>query len=134
MRGAAKKKESIFDIFKVIGALKQRFGRVSVNFGEPLKLNEFLEQEQPGWRQWLYAPDYRPQWLNDATNHLAERIAQRLNEAAAVNPSTWWRWRCLHQPSGAGPAIPGTHPDSTRRCCAQPYSPHTTPPEETATH
>ena len=38
LRGASKKKESIFDIFKVIGALKQRFGQVAVNFGEPIKL------------------------------------------------------------------------------------------------
>ncbi|HCW94326.1 MAG TPA: glycerol-3-phosphate 1-O-acyltransferase, partial [Pseudomonas sp.] len=86
LRGAAKKKESIFDIFKVIGALKQRFGQVWVNFGEPLKLGEFLEQEQPGWRQQSYAADARPAWLNDTTNRLAERIAQRLNEAAAINP------------------------------------------------
>lgn len=86
LRGAAKKKESILDIFKVIGALKQRFGQVWVNFGEPLKLGEFLEQEQPGWRQQSYAADARPAWLNDTTNRLAERIAQRLNEAAAINP------------------------------------------------
>jgi glycerol-3-phosphate O-acyltransferase len=43
LRGASKKKESIFDIFKVIGALKQRFGQVAVNFGEPIKLAEFLD-------------------------------------------------------------------------------------------
>lgn len=86
LRGAAKKKESIFDIFKVIGALKQRFGQVWVNFGEPLKLNEFLEQQQPGWRQQHLAPDFRPDWLNETTNRLSDRIAQRINEAAAVNP------------------------------------------------
>ena len=86
LRGAAKKKESIFDIFKVIGALKQRFGQVWVNFGEPLKLNEFLEQQQPGWRQQNLTPNFRPDWLNETTNKLSERIAQRLNEAAAVNP------------------------------------------------
>ncbi|MCQ4256783.1 glycerol-3-phosphate 1-O-acyltransferase PlsB [Stutzerimonas stutzeri] len=86
LRGATKKKESIFDIFKVIGALKQRFGQVWVNFGEPLKLNDFLEQQQPGWRQQNLAPDFRPEWLNETTNRLSERIAQRLNEAAAVNP------------------------------------------------
>ena len=50
LRGASKKKESIFDIFKVVGALKQRFGQVAVNFGEPIKLAEFLDAEQPDWR------------------------------------------------------------------------------------
>ena len=86
LRGASKKKESIFDIFKVIGALKQRFGSVWVNFGEPLKLAEFLDAEQPDWRSQQLAPQYRPSWLNDTANHLAERIARHLNEAAAVNP------------------------------------------------
>ena len=86
LRGAAKKKESIFDIFKVIGALKQRFGQVWVNFGEPIKLAEFLDQQQPGWRDQDYGDQYRPEWLNHVTNNLGDHVAQRLNEAAAVNP------------------------------------------------
>ncbi len=86
LRGASKKKESIFDIFKVIGALKQRFGQVWVNFGEPIKLAEFLDQDQPGWREQELGPQYRPAWLSDSTNRLAERVAQHLNEAAAINP------------------------------------------------
>jgi glycerol-3-phosphate O-acyltransferase len=87
LRGASKKKESIFDIFKVIGALKkQKFGQVAVNFGEPIKLAEFLEQEQPGWRQQELAPLYRPDWLSPTTNRLGEKVAQHLNEAAAINP------------------------------------------------
>ncbi|SDJ59110.1 glycerol-3-phosphate 1-O-acyltransferase PlsB [Pseudomonas indica] len=86
LRGAAKKKESIFDLFKVIGALKQRFGQVWVNFGEPIKLADFLDREQPGWRDQELGPQYRPAWLNETTNRLADRVAQHLNEAAAVNP------------------------------------------------
>ena len=87
LRGASKKKESIFDIFKVIGALKkQKFGQVAVNFGEPIKLAEFLEHEQPGWRQQELAPLYRPDWLSQTTNRLGEKVAQHLNEAAAINP------------------------------------------------
>ncbi|MDP3814297.1 glycerol-3-phosphate 1-O-acyltransferase PlsB [Pseudomonas sp.] len=86
LRGASKKKESIFDIFKVIGALKQRFGHVWVNFGEPIKLAEFLDQEQPDWRAQDYGTQFRPDWLNTATHRLGERVAQHLNEAAAINP------------------------------------------------
>lgn len=86
LRGASKKKESIFDIFKVIGALKQRFGHVWVNFGEPIKLAEFLDRVQPNWREQDYGTQYRPAWLNEATNNLGERVAQHLNEAAAINP------------------------------------------------
>ncbi len=86
LRGASKKKESLFDIFKVVGALKQRFGQVWVNFGEPLKLAEFLDQQQPDWREQPLAPHYRPQWLNETTQRLGQQVARRLNEAAAINP------------------------------------------------
>ena len=86
LRGATKKKESLLDLFKVFSALKQRFGKVSVNFGEPIKLAEFLEQEQPGWRQQELAPSYRPEWLSQTTNRLGEKVARHLNEAAAINP------------------------------------------------
>ncbi|HEX8540334.1 MAG TPA: glycerol-3-phosphate 1-O-acyltransferase PlsB [Pseudomonas sp.] len=86
LRGATKKKESIFDIFKVIGALKQRFGQVSVNFGEPIKLAEFLDSEQADWRTQELGPQFRPAWLNETTNRLGERVARHLNEAAAINP------------------------------------------------
>ncbi|KAF1051345.1 MAG: Glycerol-3-phosphate acyltransferase [Stenotrophomonas maltophilia] len=86
LRGASKKKESIFDLFKVLGALKQRFGSVSVNFGEPIKLAEFLDQQQPDWRSQDLAPQYRPEWLNQTTNRLAVNIARHLNDAAAINP------------------------------------------------
>ena len=86
LRGASKKKESIFDIFKVLGALKQRFGQVSVNFGEPIRLNQFLDQQQPGWREQQLAPQFRPAWLNETTSRLGEKVARHLNEAAAINP------------------------------------------------
>ena len=86
LRGAEKKKESIFDIFKVISALKQRFGHVWVNFGEPIKLAEFLDAEQPGWRTQDHGEQFRPAWLNATTNRLGAKVAQHLNEAAAINP------------------------------------------------
>ncbi len=87
LRGATKKKESIFDIFRVIGAIRQqRFGSVWVNFGEPIKLAEFLDAEQPGWRSEPQDEHARPEWLSRAASHLGERVAQHLNEAAAVNP------------------------------------------------
>ena len=86
LRGASKKKESIFDIFKVIGAFKQRFGQVAVNFGEPIRLAEFLDQQQPDWRSQDLGPQFKPAWLNQATHTLGSTVARHLNEAAAVNP------------------------------------------------
>jgi len=86
LRGASKKKESVFDIFKVFGALRQRFGQVYVNFGEPIRLAGFLDEQQPGWREQDHGPQYRPAWLNAATTRLGETVARHLNEAAAINP------------------------------------------------
>ena len=87
LRGASKKKESLLDIFKVVGALKQRFGQVSVNFGPPIRLTEFLDQERPGWRAEPAAEDFKPAWLNPVTHKLGDRVACAINEAAAINPA-----------------------------------------------
>ena len=131
LRGAAKKKESIFDIFKVIGALKQRFGQVSVNFGEPIKLAEFLDHEQPNWREQTLGPQYRPGWLNETTQRLGERVAQGLNEAAAINPVNLVALALLSTnklalDEQAMARILDLYLTLLRRV---PYSPHTTLPE-----
>lgn len=133
LRGATKKKESIFDIFKVIGALRQRFGQVSVNFGEPIKLAEFLDAEQPDWRTEAkeLAPQYRPQWLSETTNRLGDRVAQRLNEAAAVNPMNLVAIALLSTQRLAldDQAMERVLDLYLTLLRAVPYSPHTTLPE-----
>ena len=86
LRGQAKKKESIFDLFRVLSALKLKFGEVTVNFGTPLALNDFLDQQQSGWRDQRGAPEFKPDWLPDATQQLALRLAASINAAADANP------------------------------------------------
>jgi glycerol-3-phosphate O-acyltransferase len=39
-----------------------------------------------GWREQELGPQYKPAWLNETTNRLGEKVAQHLNEAAAINP------------------------------------------------
>lgn len=132
LRGASKKKESIFDIFKVINAIrKQRFGSVWVNFGEPLKLAEFLDGEQPDWRSQQLAPQFRPSWLNDTANHLAERIARHLNEAAAINPVNLVALALLSTSKLAldEKALARVLDLYLALLRSVPYSPHTTVPE-----
>ncbi|PBQ00927.1 glycerol-3-phosphate 1-O-acyltransferase PlsB [Pseudomonas congelans] len=131
LRGATKKKESIFDIFKVIGALKQRFGQVSVNFGAPIKLAEFLDGEQPDWREQQLAPQFRPEWLSETTHRLGERVAQHLNEAAAVNPMNLVAVALLSTQRLAldDQAMERVLDLYLTLLRAVPYSPHTTLPE-----
>lgn len=131
LRGAQKKKESFFDLFKVLGALKQRFGQVSVNFGEPIKLADFLDGQQPDWRDQDLAPQYRPAWLNQTTSRLAEHIARHLNEAAAINPVNLVALAMLSTSKlaiddAALARVIDLYLALLRRV---PYSPHTTLPE-----
>ncbi|MBV2207198.1 MAG: glycerol-3-phosphate 1-O-acyltransferase, partial [Pseudomonas sp.] len=95
------------------------------------KLNEFLDQEQPGWRQQNHAPEFRPDWLNATTNRLAERIAQRLNEAAAVNPVNLVALAMLSTSRQAldRRSLARILDLYQRLLRAVPYSPHTTLPE-----
>ena len=86
LRGQAKKKESFFDLFRVISALKLKFGVVTVNFGEPVTLNDFLDQRQPGWREQSHAPEFKPDWLPETTRQLARTLGASINAAADANP------------------------------------------------
>ena len=86
LRGAKKEKESIFGLFKTLKNLRNSFGQVTVNFGEPIKLAEFLDQDQPQWREQAYDTEYRPSWLSGTVERLAEKIAIHINDAAALNP------------------------------------------------
>ncbi|ARU89395.1 glycerol-3-phosphate 1-O-acyltransferase PlsB [Pseudomonas sp. M30-35] len=131
LRGASKKKESIFDIFKVIGALKQNFGQVWVNFGEPIKLAEFLDSEQPDWREQTHAPQFRPSWLSATTDRLGNRVAQHLNEAAAINPVNLVALALLSTSKLAldDRALARVLDLYLELLRSVPYSPHTTLPE-----
>ena len=85
LTGENKKTESIFDIFGVLRSFKYSFGKVSVNFGEPLILDTFLDKHLPAWRE--------PESLTETEFHttcqrLAETLATRINSATAVNPIT----------------------------------------------
>ncbi|MCB1644260.1 MAG: glycerol-3-phosphate 1-O-acyltransferase PlsB [Pseudomonadales bacterium] len=83
LSGAAKKEESLFDIFRVLGSLKNAFGQVSVNFGEPLQLAPFLDQHLPDWR----TPEQTESAaFSQACSELAVALGKRINGAVAVNP------------------------------------------------
>lgn len=87
LRGQAKKKESLFGVLGTLGALKRSFGKVSVTFGEPIHLTNFLDEHQPGWRSSDYSDcDYRPDWAPEVVDKLANDVVTGINTAAAVNP------------------------------------------------
>ncbi|WP_416139667.1 glycerol-3-phosphate 1-O-acyltransferase PlsB [Halomonas sp. HK25] len=84
LRGGRKRKESPLALLRVLGQLRQPFGRVSVSVGEPLLLADFLDGELgSGWRK---ARETRPAWLGEVVPRLGETLCRRINAAAALNP------------------------------------------------
>ncbi len=86
LSGKPKKKESVLDLFRFLPTLREKFGSVFVNFGEPLPLEQFLDKGQPDWREKEIDEDGRPRWLGPIIDDLGEEILCRVNGAAAVGP------------------------------------------------
>lgn len=85
LQGSGKKKESVAGVFKAIRNLRD-YGYGYVNFGEPISLNQYLNQQAPDWKNEinpLEAP--KPQWLNPVVAKLSEQIMRHINQAAALN-------------------------------------------------
>ncbi len=51
MSGAEKEKESLFGLIRSIKSLREYFGKVYVNIGEPIRLDALLDAEKPDWRE-----------------------------------------------------------------------------------
>ncbi len=72
LRGSAKKGESMGDLVRAARLIKQNFGRVSINVGEPLSLPEWLDTQSDPTSA-------------DTANRLGREIMVRINQAADVN-------------------------------------------------
>ncbi|WP_297796013.1 glycerol-3-phosphate 1-O-acyltransferase PlsB [uncultured Marinobacter sp.] len=86
LRGKKKQKESVFGLAKTVRKLSNSFGRVAVNFGEAIPLEDVLNDVHPSWRDEAFDAEYRPSWLPEAVDRLATRVAANINASVAVNP------------------------------------------------
>ncbi|MDX1817087.1 MAG: glycerol-3-phosphate 1-O-acyltransferase PlsB [Marinobacter sp.] len=86
LRGKKKQKESVFGLAKTVRKLTNSFGRVAVNFGDAIPLAEVLDTVHGSWRDEAYDAEYRPAWLTDAVDVLAQQVAANINASVAVNP------------------------------------------------
>lgn len=103
LSGAAKKKESWFDLLMSVRVLRERFGTVHVNVGEPIRLNDLLETALPRWREQRFDDDTRLPAVNALVGDLAVRIMRGINSAAAVTPINLLATALLSTPRGALP-------------------------------
>jgi glycerol-3-phosphate O-acyltransferase len=87
LTGQPKEKETIWALIKAgAGILRQHYGKVAVNFGEPIFLDRMLEKHAPDWRERNADPDDKPTWINPAVEDIAQQIQVNINRAADVNP------------------------------------------------
>ncbi len=86
LSGKPKEKESLIGLFRAFGVLRQRYGKVTINFGEPINLGDLLDEVAPSWRASIEKPDAKPEWFSTAVDTLADRIQASINRAVDVNP------------------------------------------------
>lgn len=85
LSGSKKQSESMFGVLKAIKNLRN-YGNGYVNFGEPLNINDFLNQQVPDWKESIDPIDpQKPTWLTPTVNVLAEQVMENINKSAALN-------------------------------------------------
>ena len=96
--GAEKQKESLLGLVRSIKSLREDFGRVYVNVGEPLELNTILDDMRPDWRESGGTNGERPGWLSEVVDRLGRDIMTGVNAAAAVTPISLLAYVMLSTP------------------------------------
>jgi glycerol-3-phosphate O-acyltransferase len=86
LSGRPKEKESLLGLLGSWRVLRQRFGKVHVNIGEPIALAEVLDAHDLSWRGRPMDDEVRCVWVGTAVDDLALRIMRNINSAAAVTP------------------------------------------------
>ncbi len=102
LRGGAKKKESAASLIKAGKLLGKSFGKVHINFGEPLPLQEYADKHQPMWREELRASqDKAPNEFRPFVQRLALANHRRINSAAVAHPVSLTALALLASPQRA---------------------------------
>ncbi|MBU2897531.1 glycerol-3-phosphate 1-O-acyltransferase PlsB [Vibrio hepatarius] len=88
LRGKRKEKENASLVIRTIRKLRN-FGQGYVNFGEPILLNQYLNDNVPEWTQDIDPMgSNKPQWISPVVNVLANKVMTHINDAAAANALT----------------------------------------------
>ncbi|WP_261882235.1 glycerol-3-phosphate 1-O-acyltransferase PlsB [Vibrio pelagius] len=88
LRGKRKEKENAGLVIRTIRKLRN-FGKGYVNFGEPIQLNQYLNEHSPEWTKDIDPiGTSKPQWMTPVVNDLATKMMTHINDAAATNALT----------------------------------------------
>ena len=86
MQGKPKESESLIGILKTMRKIERIFGKVHVNFGEPVFLDDVLKQHDAEHISIEKNDDPIPPQVSDAVNTSAHAILENINRAAVINP------------------------------------------------
>ncbi|WP_180126845.1 MULTISPECIES: glycerol-3-phosphate 1-O-acyltransferase PlsB [unclassified Acinetobacter] len=86
MNGKPKEGESIIGIMKTLRKIERIFGKVHLNFGEPVFLDDMLKKHNASNIKIEKNDDPIPPEVSDAINSSAHVILENINRAAVVNP------------------------------------------------
>jgi glycerol-3-phosphate O-acyltransferase len=78
-RGGAKEKESFSWMVRVLKTMRRRYGRIHMNFGEPVSLAGALHRYEPGH-------ELDPEEANLEVQKLAFQVAVRINRVTPITP------------------------------------------------
>ncbi|NNG82540.1 glycerol-3-phosphate 1-O-acyltransferase PlsB [Acinetobacter sp. ANC 5378] len=86
MQGKPKESESIVGILKTLRKIERIFGKVHVNFGEPVFLDDMLKKHDADKIKIEKNDDPIPSEVSDAVNSSAHAILENINRAVVINP------------------------------------------------
>ena len=103
LSGAPKEKESVLGLLRSWRVVRERFGKVYVNLGEPIALSALLDRHGGDWRSQSLDDETRSPWVGAAVESLALAIMRHINSAAAVTPINLIAMTLLAMPRQALP-------------------------------
>ena len=98
LSGSKKKRESLFDPFKVLKDFNDYLGNAYLNFGNPIDLDEFLDVNVSDDFH-IDSPLEKPEWLKPITSLLGEEIIRSINNSVAVSSTSLFAISLLTEPT-----------------------------------
>ena len=87
LMGKRKRRENVLDITKVLKDFNNFLGNAYINFGNPIDLGDFLENQ--GVKDYfLESALEKPEWLLDATDNLGKKVIREINSKAVLTSSS----------------------------------------------
>jgi len=86
LSGKAKRSEKLSDLGKVFGIARHNYGEAHVSLGEPIYLDDLLNEHDKNWRETIEKSASRPKWVGSLVDDLGQSIMTHINASADVNP------------------------------------------------